>query len=93
MHQIFNKDFNQIWTEEKIPLDWKKGLIVKIPKKGDVTVCDTYRGITLLSVPSKVFGKVLVERIKDGVENSLRRTSRIQARTKHTRTTFHIQVY
>ena len=25
--------FNRIWHEEKIPDQWKKGLIVKIPKK------------------------------------------------------------
>ena len=28
--------FKRIWHEEKIPDQWKKGLIVKIPKRGDL---------------------------------------------------------
>ena len=26
----------KIWKEEKIPVDWEEGLIIKIPKKGDL---------------------------------------------------------
>ena len=51
---------------------WKQGLIVKIPKKGDLTECGNWRGITLTSVPSKIFGRVLIDRIRDGVNNKLR---------------------
>ena len=29
-----------MWEEERIPDDWCKGLIVKLPKKGDLTNCD-----------------------------------------------------
>ena len=31
--------FNTIWEEESVPEDWCKGLIVKLPKKGDLTTC------------------------------------------------------
>ena len=55
-----------------MPKTWKQGLIVKIPKKGDLTECGNWRGITLTSVPSKVFGRVLVYRIKHGVNSKLR---------------------
>ena len=64
--------FKAVWEHEKVPADWNKGLIVKIPKKGDKTVCDNYRGITLLSVPSKILGKVLIGRIREGVDGLLR---------------------
>uniref|UniRef100_A0A183L1D4 Reverse transcriptase domain-containing protein n=1 Tax=Schistosoma curassoni TaxID=6186 RepID=A0A183L1D4_9TREM len=47
LHIIFNK----IWDEEQVPKDWKEGLLIKIPKKGDLSKCDNYRGITLLSIP------------------------------------------
>ena len=47
-------------------------LIIKIPKKGDLTECRNWRGITLTSVLSKVFGRVLINRIKDGVNSKLR---------------------
>jgi hypothetical protein len=37
----------RIWTE-----DWRKGILIKIPKKGNLSECNNWRGITLLSVPS-----------------------------------------
>ncbi|KAL9954642.1 hypothetical protein ACROYT_G042207 [Oculina patagonica] len=40
--------FNSIWKVQCVPEDWKKSLIVKVPKKGDLTQCDNYRGISLL---------------------------------------------
>ena len=33
------KLFNRIWHEEKVPDQWKKGLIVKIPKRGYLKEC------------------------------------------------------
>ena len=42
-----------------------------IPKEGDRSVCD-YRDITLLSVLSEVFSRVLILRIQDSVESQLR---------------------
>jgi hypothetical protein len=64
--------FKTIWDTEEVPKSWKQGLIVKIPKKGDLTDCGNWRGITLTSVPSKVFGRVLIDRIRDGVDSKLR---------------------
>jgi hypothetical protein len=59
---------NNIWEKEVVSSDWNKGLIVKIPKKGDRAVCDNYTCITLLSTSSKVFSKIIVQRIQRGVE-------------------------
>ena len=48
-----------------VPPDWKKGIIVLIWKgKGDARECDNYRGVTLLSVPGKVFARVLLNRVR-----------------------------
>ena len=33
-------EFNKIWRQEKIPMDWFKGVIIKLPKKGDLMNCD-----------------------------------------------------
>ena len=52
--------YNNIWMLEEIPKDWKNGTIVKIPKKGDLTDCNNWRGITLLSVPGKVFCSIIL---------------------------------
>ena len=64
--------FVKIWKEEQFPKDWKEGHLVKLPKKGDLGNCNNYRGITLLSIPGKVFNTVILNRIKDAVDNTLR---------------------
>ncbi|KAH9582971.1 hypothetical protein MS3_00007546 [Schistosoma haematobium] len=64
--------FNKIWDEEQVPKDWKEGLLIKIPKKGDFSNCGNYRGITLLSIPVKVYNRVLLNRIKNCVDAQLR---------------------
>ena len=64
--------FNQVWNEEAVPEAWQKGIIIKLPKKGDLTSCGNWRGINLLSVPGKIFCRVILKRIKEGVDKTLR---------------------
>ena len=64
LHPLFKK----IWTSEEMPNDWKHGHLIKLPKKGNLKECSNWRGITLLSVPGKVFSRILLERIKTEVE-------------------------
>ena len=55
-----------VWQSGTIPPDWKKGLVVPIWKgKGDRHDCNNYRGVTLLSVPGKVFARLLLLRVRD----------------------------
>ena len=54
----------KIWDTDEIPIGWKEGYLVKIPKKGDLHECKNYRGIMLLSVPGKVFNRIILERLK-----------------------------
>ncbi|CAH8469006.1 unnamed protein product [Schistosoma turkestanicum] len=70
--KIFHILFKKIWDEEQVPSDWKEGYLIKIPKKGDLSKCENYRGITLLSIPGKVFNRVLLNRMKDFVDAQLR---------------------
>ena len=65
------KLFNRVLEEREVPSDWKRSLIVRIPKKGDLTLCDNYRGISLLLVSSKVFCRVIIDRLREGVEETL----------------------
>lgn len=64
--------FTKIWNEGKFPKDWDEGHLVKLPKKGDLSKCENYRGITLLSIPGKVFNKIILMRIKDATDHKLR---------------------
>uniref|UniRef100_A0A8D9ADY8 Craniofacial development protein 2 n=1 Tax=Cacopsylla melanoneura TaxID=428564 RepID=A0A8D9ADY8_9HEMI len=70
---ILHPIFCEIWENEQIPKEWKKGLLVKLPKKGDLTECRNWRGITLLPIPSKILTRVILNRIKDTIDSKLRR--------------------
>ena len=63
--------FDSIWSSEVVPADWRKQVIIPIHKKGSRTDCDNYRGIALLSTPSKVFAKVILNRLKPWAEAHL----------------------
>ena len=69
LHQLLSL----IWEKERIPEDWCKGLIVKLPKKGDLTNCGNWRGITLMPTAAKVMGKVIIKRISRGLDKKLRK--------------------
>ena len=68
LHSLLNK----IWTAEDIPQDWKLGLLVKLPKKGGLSLCTNWRGIMLLAISSKVLYRIILERMKDALDSRLR---------------------
>ena len=51
---------NQIWSTEEVPQTWKSGLLVKLPKKGDLTHCSNWRGITILNCATKILAIILL---------------------------------
>ena len=54
----------------EVPLDWKRAIVVPFYKgKGDRNECKNFRGISLLSIPGKVYGRVLIERVRCETEN------------------------
>ena len=70
--KALDKLFNKVWEEETVPETWKRGIIVKLPKKGDLSVCSNWRGINLLSVPGKIFCRVMLLRLRQAIERILR---------------------
>ena len=61
--------FNVCFLLSMVPVDWVCACIVPLFKgKGDVFECSNYRGISLLSVVGKVYGRVLINRIRDRTE-------------------------
>jgi hypothetical protein len=65
-HLIIN-----IWTTETVPEDLNLSIICPIHKKGDVTTCSNYRGISLLSVGYKIFSNILFNRLMPYVETTI----------------------
>ena len=63
---------NNALCEGEIPDQWKHSNIVPVPKKGDLTKADNYRGIALTSIVSKTLNRMVLNRIKPGIEKILR---------------------
>ena len=57
---------------KEVPAQWKEGIIIKLPKKGDLRGCSNYRGVMLLSTPGKILNMVPLERVKEAVDPKLR---------------------
>jgi Reverse transcriptase (RNA-dependent DNA polymerase)/Endonuclease-reverse transcriptase len=62
---------NRAWREEKVPNEWQLGLIVPIYKAGDSKICNNYRGVTLLSTVTKLYERILENRLRNIVDPSL----------------------
>jgi len=71
---------NRIWSEEQVPEEWKKGLLIKLPKQGDLSHCKKWRGIMLLNMASKVFCRVILERIKAALDEGFEMVGVVQTR-------------
>ena len=54
--------FQVAWKFDKTPRDWQTGVIIPIFKKGERKQCTSYREISLLSFPGKVFYIKCLER-------------------------------
>ena len=57
---MLNKIFNAIWVHEKSPKDLARMLFIPIHKKGDKLNPGNERAIPLLSIPGKVFSRILL---------------------------------
>ena len=68
LHQIFV----EIWKNEKIVECWSSAILIRLYKnKGDKRSCDNYRGISLLVVASKIFTRVILNRIQHVIDSRL----------------------
>ena len=62
----------RIWDQEYIPSEWREGILVKLPKKGDLSLCKNYRGIMPPSTAGKVLNRIILERMREAVDRVLR---------------------
>ena len=61
----------QIWSEAGVVAAWRDALLVPIPKKGNLHICDNWRGISLLDVIGKLFARILQDRLQCVAEGLL----------------------
>ena len=59
------------WRDKCVPKDWVDAVLEPIPKKGDLSNCDNWRGIPLLDVVGKVIARILQDRLQQLAEEEL----------------------
>ena len=67
MHSICQ----QIWKMQQWPQNWKRSVVIPIPKKGNDKECSNYSTIALVSHASKVMLKILPARFQQYVNRKL----------------------
>ena len=55
------------------PASWLTSQIIPVPKKGDLTLVTNYRGISLLPIASKIYNKLILNRLLPKFEPLLRK--------------------
>ena len=57
----------QIWKTQQWPQDWKRSILIQIPKKGSTKECLNHWTTTLISHTNKVMLKILQARLQHHV--------------------------
>lgn len=65
---ILTQICNKIWQTGEWPSTWTQSLIITLPKKGNLQLCQNYRTISLISHASKVMLKVILNRLRPQAE-------------------------
>ena len=68
MIDVLTEICNRIWRTGEWPTPWTQTLIITLPKKGTLQLCQNYRTISLISHSSKVMLKVILNRLKPQAE-------------------------
>ena len=69
--KLLLKIFQTAYKTKSIPNDWNISVIIPIHKSGPTNKCENYRGISLLSVPGKLYARILETRLREVVESQL----------------------
>ena len=59
---------NKIWQTGEWPTPWTQALVITFPKKSNLQQCQNYRTISLISHPSKVMLKIILNRLEPQAE-------------------------
>ena len=68
MIDILTAICNKIWKTGEWPTTWAQSLVITLPKKGNLQLCQNYRTISLFSHPSKVMLKIILNRLQPQAE-------------------------
>ena len=69
--KVLHSICQQIWNTQQWPQDWKKSVLIPIPKKDNAKKCSNYDTIALISHASKVMLKIFQARLQQYVNHEL----------------------
>ena len=70
MIEWLTRMYNVCFVEGSVTKDWQQAVIVPFYKrKGDRLECKNFRDISLLAIPGKVYGRVLIEKVREITED------------------------
>ena len=61
----------QIWKTQQWPLNWKRSVLIPIPKKGNAKECSNYHIMAHISHTSKEMLKILQARLQQYMNHEL----------------------
>ena len=68
MIDILTTICNKIWKTGEWPTTWTQSLVITLPKKDNLQLCQNYRTSSLISHPSKVMLKIILNRLQPQAE-------------------------
>ena len=68
MIDILTTICNKIWKTGEWPTTWTQSLVITLPKKGNLQLCQNYKTISLVSHPTKVMLKIILNRLQPQAE-------------------------
>ena len=69
--KVLHSIYQQIWKTQQWPQDWKRSVLIPIPKKDNAKECSNNCTIELISHASKVMLKILQVRLQQYVNSDL----------------------
>ena len=70
--KVLHSICQQIWKTQQWPQDWKRTILIPIPKKGSTKECSDHQTVALISHASKVMLKILHARLQHYANQELR---------------------
>ena len=69
--KVLNSICQQIWKSQQWPEDWKRSVLIPIPKKDNAKECSNYHTIAFISYINKVMLKILQARLQQYMNREL----------------------
>ena len=62
--EVLHSLYQQVWKTQQWLQDWKRSILIPIPKMGSTKICANHRAIALISHASKVMLKIFHARLQ-----------------------------